>query len=66
MYTRGLGSFSLATIAVLFYADDMVLLNTDAGKLVEMLRVIDFWVSEMAMCINAAKTKIMSVDRGAP
>ncbi len=44
----------------------MILFNTDVGKLVEMLRVVDFWVSEMAMHLNAAKTKIMSVGRGAP
>jgi hypothetical protein len=51
---------------MLLYADDMVLFNMDVRKLVEMLKVVDFWVFEMAMCINAAKTKIMSVGRGAP
>jgi hypothetical protein len=35
------------------------------GKLVEMLRVVDFWASKMAMRINAAKTKIMSMGKGA-
>jgi hypothetical protein len=57
---------SLATIVVSLYVDDMVLFSTDAGKLVERLRVVDFWASKMAMRINAAKTKIMSVGRGAP
>ncbi|CAK9252947.1 unnamed protein product [Sphagnum jensenii] len=66
MYNLGLRPFSIATIVVLFYADDMVLFDTDAKKLVEMSRVVDFWASEMAMGINAAKTKIMSVSRGAP
>jgi hypothetical protein len=31
-----------------------------------MLKVVDLWASEMAMRINVAKTKIMSVGRGAP
>jgi hypothetical protein len=56
----------LATIVVLLYADDMVLFSMDAGKLVEMLKVIDFWAYEMAMRINVTMTKIMSVGRGAP
>ncbi len=55
-----------ATIVVLLYADNMVLFNMDDGKLVEMLKVADFWASEMAMHINVAKTKIMSVGMGAP
>ncbi len=66
VYTPGLGPLSLATIVVLLYAGDMVLFNTDAGKLVEMLRVVDLWASEMAMRINVAKIKIMSMGRGAP
>jgi len=44
----------------------MVLFSTNVGKLVEMLRVVDFWAFEMAMCINVAKTKIMSIGKGAP
>jgi hypothetical protein len=44
----------------------MVLFNMDAGKLVEMLKVVDFWAFEMVMHINAAKTKIMSVGRVPP
>jgi hypothetical protein len=66
VYTLGSGALSLATIAVLLYVDNMVLFSTDVGKLVEMLRVVDFWAFEMAMSINAAKTKIMSMGRGAP
>ncbi len=66
VYTHGLGPLSLATIVVLLYVDDMVLFSTDVGKLVEMLRVVDFSVCEMAMCINAAKTKRMSMGKGAP
>ncbi len=42
VYTPGSGPLSFATIFVLLYADDMVLFSTDAGKLVEMLRVVDF------------------------
>jgi hypothetical protein len=57
---------SLATIAALLYTDDMVLFSTNADKLVTMLRMVDFWVVQLAMRINAAKTKIMSVGRGAP
>ncbi len=57
---------SLATIVVLLYADDMILFNMNTRKLVEMLRVVDFWAYEMAMRVNAAKTKIISVGKGAP
>ncbi len=42
VYTLGSGPLSLATIVVLLYANDMVLFSMDAGKLMEMLRVIDF------------------------
>ncbi len=66
MYTHGSRPLFLATIAMLLYVDDMVLFSTNAGKLVEMLRVVDFWASKMAMRINATKTKIMSVGKGAP
>ncbi len=66
MYTLSSGPLSLATIVMMLYANDMVVFNTDVKKLVEMLRVVNFWVSKMAMRINAAKTKIMSVGRGAP
>jgi hypothetical protein len=44
----------------------MVIFSTNVGKLVEMLRVVDFWAFEMAMRINVAKTKIMSMGKGAP
>ncbi len=66
MYTLGLGPLFLAAIVVLLYANDMILFSIDVWKLVEMLKVVDFWASEMAMCINAAKTKIMLVGKGAP
>ncbi len=66
VYTPGSRPLFLATIVVLLYVDDKVLFNMDVGKLVEMLRVVDLWLSKMAMCISAAKTKIMSVGRGAP
>jgi hypothetical protein len=42
VYTPGLRPLSLATIVVLLYANDMVLFNMDAKKLVAMLRVVDF------------------------
>jgi hypothetical protein len=42
VYTPSLGPLSLATIVVLLYIDDMVLFSSDVGKLVEMLRVVDF------------------------
>jgi hypothetical protein len=66
VYTLGSGPLFLATILVLLYADDMVLFNTDARKLVEMLKVVDFWASEMDMCINATKTKITSMGKDVP
>jgi hypothetical protein len=46
---------------MLLYVNNMVLLNTDARKLVEMLKVVDLWMFRMAMRINATKTKIMFV-----
>jgi len=42
VYTPSLGPLSLATIVVLLYIDDMVMFSSDVGKLVEMLRVVDF------------------------
>ncbi len=66
MYTLGSGPLSLATIVVLLYANDMVLFSTNVGKLVEMLKVVDFWACKMAMRINAIETKIMSLGRGGP
>jgi hypothetical protein len=62
-YTPGSRPLSFATIIVLLYADDMVIFNTDVGKLMEMLKVVDFWASEMAMRINVAKTKIMLMGK---
>ncbi len=66
MYTLSSGPLSCATIVVLLYADDMVVFNMDGRKLVEMLKVVDFWAFEMVMRINVAKTKIMSVGRVPP
>jgi hypothetical protein len=66
MYTPSSGPLSLATIVMLLYVDNMVLFNTNIGKVVELFRVVDFWVSKMAMRINVAKTKIMSMHKGAP
>ncbi len=66
VYTPSLGPLFLATIVMLLYVDDMVLFSTNVGKLVEMLKVVDFQASKMAMCINVVKTKIMSMGRGAP
>jgi hypothetical protein len=66
VYTPGSRPLSFATIIALLYVNNMVLFGTDVGKLVEMLRVVDFWAFEMAMHINATKTKIMLVGRGVP
>jgi hypothetical protein len=66
LYTLGSGPLSLATIVMLLYVDDMVMFNTNVGKLVKMLRVVDFYASEMAMRINVVKTKITSMGKGAP
>ncbi len=65
VYSLGFEPLSFTTIVVLLYADDMVLFSAYADKLVTMLRMVDFWVVQLAMHINAAKTKIMSVGRGA-
>jgi hypothetical protein len=43
VYTIGSGPLSLATIVVLLYVNNMVLFNIDVRKLVEMLKVVDFW-----------------------
>ncbi len=42
VYTFNSRPLFLATIVVLLYVDDMVLFSLDVGKLVEMLRVVDF------------------------
>jgi len=42
VYTPSSRPLSLATIVVLLYANNMVLFNMDAKKLVGMLRVVDF------------------------
>ncbi len=42
VYTPSSGPLFLATIVVLLYLDDMVLFSMDVGKLVDMLKVVDF------------------------
>jgi hypothetical protein len=59
VYSPGSKPLSLATIAALLYADDMVVFSANADKLVTMLKMVDFWAVQLAMCINVAKTKIM-------
>jgi hypothetical protein len=66
VYNVGSEPLSFATIVALLYADDMVLFSVDVDKLVIMLRMVDFWAVQFSMRINATKTKIMSVGRGAP
>ncbi len=66
VHILGSGSLSLATIVVILYANNMVLPNTNVGKLMEMLTVVDLWASEMAIRISAAKTNIMLMGKGAP
>jgi hypothetical protein len=52
-------------VSKLLYADDMVLLSSDAEELAVMLRTMDTVMAEMGMCINAAKTEIMVLDAAA-
>jgi hypothetical protein len=47
----------------LLYADDMVLLNCSAAEMAAMLQLMDKECAKCGMCINAAKTVVMSVDR---
>ncbi len=49
---------------MLLYADDMVLFSTKPENLVLMLKAMDNVVERFTMCINASKTKIMSVGKG--
>ncbi|CAK9214939.1 unnamed protein product [Sphagnum troendelagicum] len=42
LYTLGSGPLSLAIFGMLLYVDDMVMFSTNVGKLVKMLRVVDF------------------------
>ncbi len=47
-----------------YIADDMVLFSTKLKNLVLMLKAMDNVVERFTMCINASKTKIMSVGKG--
>jgi hypothetical protein len=57
-------SLTLAQIALLLYADDMVFFSADPGNLVLMLQCMDAVVEWFAMRVIAAKTKVMSVGKG--
>jgi len=57
-------SLTLAQIALLLYADDMVLFSADPGNLVLMLQCTDAAVERFALRVNAAKTKVMSMGKG--
>lgn len=50
-------------IPLLMYADDMALTCSSAEELLQFLQVMDDVCAECGLCINAAKTEVMSVDR---
>ena len=50
-------------IPLLMYADDMALTCSNAAELLQFLKVLDDVCAECGLCINAAKTEVMSVDR---
>jgi hypothetical protein len=54
----------LHQIALLLYANNMVLFSTNLKNLVLMLQCMDTIVERFAMRINAAQTKVMSVGKG--
>jgi hypothetical protein len=54
---------SLHQIALLLYADDMVLFSTNSKNLALMLQCMDTDVKRFAMRINATKTKVMSMGK---
>ncbi len=56
--------FLLHQIALLLYADDMVLFSTNSKNLVVMLQCMDTAKKWFAMKINAAKTKVILVGKG--
>jgi hypothetical protein len=62
--TAQLGGQSLTheVLAILLYADDMVLMAHDPVEMAEMLRVMDEVTLAYGMCINAGKTEIMVLD----
>jgi hypothetical protein len=55
---------SLHQIALLLYANNMVLFSTNPKNMVLMLQCMDTVAKRFAMRINAAKTKVMSVGKG--
>ncbi len=57
-------NLTLAQIALLLYADDMVFFSVDPGNLVLMLQCMDAAAERFALRVNAAKTKVMSVGKG--
>jgi hypothetical protein len=65
LFDKGRGqSLTLQRIALLLYADDMVLFSTVPENLVLMLQRVDEAAERFAMRINATKTKVMSVGKG--
>lgn len=50
-------------IALLVYADGMCLICSNAQELPEFLKVLDDVCTECGLCINAAETEVMSIDR---
>ncbi len=57
-------SLTLAQIALLLYADDMVLFFANPGNLVLMLQCMDAIAEWFALRVNDVKTKVMSVGKG--
>jgi hypothetical protein len=57
-------SLTLAQIALLLYANDMVFFSADPGNLVLMLQCMDVTAEQFALRVNAVKTKVMSVGKG--
>jgi hypothetical protein len=55
---------TLHEIFLLLYANDMVLFSMKLENLVLMLKAMDSVGECFTMCINASKTKIMSVGKG--
>lgn len=58
--------FLLHQIALLLYADNMLLFSTNPENMVLMLQCMDIVAKRFAMKINVAKTKVMSVGKGDP
>ncbi len=54
----------LHQIAMLLYADDMVLFSTNPKNLILMLQCMDIVVEQFTIKINVVKTKVMSMGKG--